>query len=270
VVRRAVFAEQFAKPRGRTYYQWQQIDRFNNATPANDPNINKAVSAWYTKAVRNDDQLRQRMAWALSQIFVSSSNAQIEMRPIQYLPTHMDLLADNAFGRFRSALENVTLNPLMGIMLSYTENSKSATVTADQNFAREIMQLYSIGLYGLNQDGSLRLDLQGRPIETYGLADIAGLARVFTGWSTATGVAGEHDLAPFACGNASNDAAEWLQCPMAMHNYHSMAEIELDLTRSKYPANAFALPCDPLAQQLTKDLQSFQVGLLAAGLAPAN
>jgi uncharacterized protein (DUF1800 family) len=97
-----------------------------------------------------------------------------------------DTLGEHAFGNYRSLLEAVTLHPMMGIYLSMMRNQKEDAARGrvpDENFAREVMQLCSIGLYELNADGSLRKDANGNPIETYTSDDIPGMAKVFTGWS---------------------------------------------------------------------------------------
>jgi uncharacterized protein (DUF1800 family) len=94
------------------------------------------------------------------------------------------LLGADAFGNFRTLLQDVTLNPMMGQMLAMQGNDKgNANTDPDENYAREIMQLFTIGLYQLNDDGSLQLSGSGQPIPTYSNTDVMGLAAVFTGWS---------------------------------------------------------------------------------------
>lgn len=132
-----------------------------------------------------DDQLRQRVSYALSQIFVVSlHHTDIGGRPI-FATSFYDMLGANAFGNFRTLLEGVTLHPAMGTYLNMLHSSKEWGEQApDENFAREIMQLMSIGLFELNADGTRKL-VNGQPVETYSGADIRGLAKVFTGWSYA-------------------------------------------------------------------------------------
>ncbi|WP_217900194.1 DUF1800 domain-containing protein [Noviherbaspirillum humi] len=146
---------------------------------------NQFFEAFWQKAVTADDQLRQRVAYALSQIFVVSMvDVQAGGMPRGMAGYH-DMLANNAFGNFRALLQNVALHPVMGVYLNALHNEKeSGQRVPDQNFAREIMQLFSIGLVQLNQDGTPKL-VNGAPVETYGDADIVGLSRVFTGWSWA-------------------------------------------------------------------------------------
>ncbi len=102
------------------------------------------------------------------------------------MPAYLDMLGRNAFGNYRDLLEAVTLHPMMGLYLSHLRNQKeSGNRVPDQNYAREVMQLLSIGLYELNPDGTPILDANNKPVETYGPEDIAGMSRVFTGFSWA-------------------------------------------------------------------------------------
>jgi uncharacterized protein (DUF1800 family) len=147
-------------------------------------------SAWmqysfWRNALSGEDVLRQRVAYALSQVFVVSQvNPDINLR---MSANHLDILARNAFGNFRTLLEQVSLSPAMGVYLSHLGNRKTDLATGrlpDENYAREVMQLFTIGLFELNPDGTVKLDpADGRPMETYGVADIQGLAKVFTGFS---------------------------------------------------------------------------------------
>ncbi|OGB00482.1 MAG: hypothetical protein A3E25_14795 [Burkholderiales bacterium RIFCSPHIGHO2_12_FULL_69_20] len=142
---------------------------------------------WAT-AAQAPDQLRKRVAFALHQIFmVSQADSSLWGQARAYAAYH-DLLNQHAFGNYRALLQDMALSPAMGIYLSHLRNRKEDTATGrmpDENFAREIMQLFSIGLHELNTDGSPRLDANGNPIETYTNADVMALAKVFTGWSWA-------------------------------------------------------------------------------------
>jgi uncharacterized protein (DUF1800 family) len=140
---------------------------------------------FWQQAISGNDQLRQRVEYALTEQFVISSEANFN---IQSMPrgeaNFYDVLGRDAFGNFRTLLQDVTLNPMMGQMLSMLGNDKgNATTDPDENYAREIMQLFTIGLYQLNDDGSQKLDSNGQPIPTYSNNDVMGLAAVFTGWS---------------------------------------------------------------------------------------
>ena len=146
--------------------------------------------SWWTMAMKGSDQLRQRVAFALSQIFViSTKDSLINNR--HYGAAHFyDTLSRGAFGSYRDLLENVTKHPIMGHYLSHLRNQKdildadgNTLVSPDENFAREIMQLFSIGLVERHPDGTIVLDSQGLPIPTYGQTQITELARVMTGLS---------------------------------------------------------------------------------------
>ena len=101
------------------------------------------------------------------------------------LDTYMDVLVKDAFGNYRQLLQDVTLNPAMGRYLDMLSNDGATGSQPNENYAREIMQLFSVGLYQLNLDGSLRFDSNGLPIATYSQDDVMGLAAVFTGWTYA-------------------------------------------------------------------------------------
>ena len=152
------------------------------------------IEAWWEHAVRGPDQLRQRAAFALSQILVVSDNSPLEGQE-RMLAAYYDILSANALGNYRELLEQVTLSHAMGMYLSMFQNQKpsnAAGVRADENYAREIMQLFTVGLEELNPDGTPRLDGDGQTIPTYTQADIENLARVFTGWSWGGGTQSEH------------------------------------------------------------------------------
>ncbi|MDY7538370.1 DUF1800 domain-containing protein [Undibacterium sp. RTI2.1] len=146
---------------------------------------NQFFESFWQQAITGKDQLRQRVTFALSQIFVVSFQDSTVANFPRGVASYYDTLGTNAFGNFRSLLENVSLHPMMGIYLTSLRNQKeSGTQTPDENYAREVMQLLTIGLYELNPDGSLKLN-NGKPIETYTNTDITGMAKVFTGWSWA-------------------------------------------------------------------------------------
>ena len=175
---------QFSRPATsllNTMRYWQQ--RSGRAISLTD-----AHNAWWYSTVQQD-QLRQRVAFALSQIFVVSTNGDVSHFP-KGIASYYDMLARNAFGNFRQLLEDVTLHPMMGVYLTHIGNHKERfdstgklTQAPDENYAREVMQLFTIGLEQLNLDGTPKKDAQGRPIPTYSNNDVIGLARVFTGWS---------------------------------------------------------------------------------------
>ena len=145
------------------------------------------VDNWFEVALLGEDQLRQRVAFALSQIMVVSGASPVFQFQFA-LADYQDLLARHAFGNYRELLEAVTLHPAMGLYLSMLGNRRALPGTnlrPDENYAREAMQLFSVGLVHLNLDGSVRTDANGEPMPTYNQDTIAGFARVFTGWSWA-------------------------------------------------------------------------------------
>ena len=146
------------------------------------------VDIWFRNALHEEDQLRQRVAFALSEIFVVSHiGSSLNNQPWS-LGSYYDVLAQNAFGNFRELMEAVTLHPAMGVYLSMLGNEKpdpAANIRPDENYARELMQLFSIGLVELNIDGTVRTDGLGQPIPTYDQSIIEGFAHVFTGWNYA-------------------------------------------------------------------------------------
>jgi uncharacterized protein (DUF1800 family) len=171
---------QFAKPRSSHLANMNSLAGVvggeANLTP------NNFLESFWKQAVSGDDQLRQRVTFALSQILVVSTQHDSIWKYPRGVANYYDLLSKNAFGNFRDLLQDVATSPMMGIYLSHLGSRKeSATRMPDENFAREIMQLMSIGLYEQNQDGTLKM-ANGKPIETYTGDDVKGLAKVFTGW----------------------------------------------------------------------------------------
>jgi uncharacterized protein (DUF1800 family) len=145
------------------------------------------VDIWFRHALGATDQLRQRVAFALSEIMVVSQLSALQQAPYS-LADYYDVLAVNAFGNFRDLMEEVTLHPAMGVYLSMLGNQKpdpTLNIRPDENYARELMQLFTIGLVELNMNGSVKTDAQGNPIPTYDQAVIEGFAHVFTGWNYA-------------------------------------------------------------------------------------
>ena len=145
------------------------------------------VDIWFRNSLSGNDQLRQRVAFALSEIMVVSQLGALQQAPYS-LASYYDMLAENAFGNFRDLLEDVTLHPAMGVYLSMLGNEKpnaALNIRPDENYARELMQLFTIGLVELNIDGSVKLDNQGMAIPTYNQQIIEGFAHVYTGWNYA-------------------------------------------------------------------------------------
>lgn len=183
-----------------------------------DLSQNNFFESFWQQAITGDDQLRQRVTFALSQILVISFQDSNVANYPRGVASYYDTLAANAFGNYRNLLESVSLHPMMGTYLTSLRNQKeSGTQVPDENYAREVMQLFTIGLYQLNQDGTYLLS-NGKPVETYSSTDIAGLAKVFTGWSWA---GPDKSDTRFFGGNADANR-DWL--PMQSYpKYHSIS-----------------------------------------------
>jgi hypothetical protein len=157
--------------------------------------------AFFLNALYGQDQLRQRVAWALHKFVVVGGNEIVQpSRMVWYL----NILVNNAFGNYRDILGQITLNPAMGEYL----NMRTSTLTLpNENYAREILQLFSMGLFMMNTNGTLQLDIGGNPIPTYDQNDVVQLSRAFTGWQLATQVApGTDNYAnPMAVNEANHD-----------------------------------------------------------------
>lgn len=164
----AWLGEQFVLPRQGSVHE--RVERTNRLAPA----------IWHQVLV-GDARLRPRVADALSQIFVVST---LGVAP-EAVAWYADRLEDGAFGTYRRLIETITRSFAMGEFLTYLWNAKANPATGsmpDENYAREILQLFSIGLVELNDDGSPRLDVDGETVPTYDQDDVINLARVFTGW----------------------------------------------------------------------------------------
>lgn len=183
--------------------------------------------AWWQTNMNNEDLLRQRIALALSEIFVISWNSGLN----DYgdgLGYYYDMLSRNAFGNFKTLLLDVSRHPMMGSYLSHYNNPKGDSITnvhPDENFAREIMQLFSIGLYELNQDGSYKLNDVGEQIPTYTNNDIKELAKVFTGLGPGAVIENPYGVVP------DFGVSFWFadkKTPMAMYDdWHEKGEKHL-------------------------------------------
>lgn len=181
---------QLQAPRSQSHYDWMVAkgyadETYRNSSQGLDPSM-------WRKFISSTDPLRQRMTLALSEILVMSITG-ISPSWRQFCAGHyLDILEENAFGNYRTLLEQVSLSTAMGNYLTYRGNVKANATTGsqpDENYARELMQLFTIGLVELNMDGTVKL-VNGAPVETYQQDDVSGLARVFTGW--------EHDTTGFA------------------------------------------------------------------------
>ena len=215
--------EQFATAPMDSHWAYVRRGGPLGCTTCDSHNINTAMETFWMQAVRGPDQLRQRLVFALSELFVISAvNSGLEVDPTAHVG-YLDLLSRDAFGNFRTLLEDVAKSPAMGVYLSHMGNVKEDPATGrlpDENFARELMQLFSVGLWELNEDGSRRKGADGNDIATYTQADVMGMAKVMTGWSWSTswnsGLTGANPSQPYELAFNS---------PMANYAaYHSTAE----------------------------------------------
>ena len=189
-------------PLSQSMTSWLIEKGYNDATVSGNVNGDGGwTGAIWNKLFSAPDAFRQRAVLALSELFVVSTLGL----PISWknfaIANYWEILEKNAFGNFRSLIESVTLSSAMGSYLNMKGNQKANTATGrapDENYAREVQQLFTIGLYKLNTDGSLQLNAQGQAMETYDNNDIQGLAKVFTGWDLAAGTDPSGTLASLA------------------------------------------------------------------------
>jgi uncharacterized protein (DUF1800 family) len=213
--------QQFAKPQSR---HLPSVRDYLLSLPLEQRRGKNPAFSWsmWKNFASADDQLRQRVAFALSEIMVISLDGQLKNYPLG--PAHyLDTLGEQAFGNYRDLLNAVTYSPMMGLYLNALHNQKEDTKTGrvpDENYAREVMQLFTIGLYKLNLDGSPLLDATSKPIETYSNADITGLARVFTGLSWA----GPDTSSQRFFSARRQDYESQIQPMQAYNQFHSVAE----------------------------------------------
>jgi uncharacterized protein (DUF1800 family) len=155
-------------------------------TPPANSDISVVKQRFFTNALTGQDQLRQRVTWALAQIFVVSNQ---KIGDPSAFTLWMNMLQKDAFGNFSTLLNDVTLSPTMGHYLDMVRNDKpdpNSGTQPNENYAREILQLFSIGLAQLNPDGTPQVDSNGVPVPTYTQDTIIGFAHVFTGWTYPT------------------------------------------------------------------------------------
>ena len=160
---------QFAMPQSSTY---TTVTTAYNGMPEH----------FMTDAVTKPDQLRQRVAFALSEIFVTSLVQLVNLNMVPY----QDVLLADSFTNYKTIMNDVTLSPAMGQYLNMANNAKADPTVgslANENYARELMQLFTIGVSQLNSDGSVKLGSNGLPIPTYSQFTVTEFARVFTGWT---------------------------------------------------------------------------------------
>jgi uncharacterized protein (DUF1800 family) len=185
----AWLAEQFAAPKSTypnlPYVEFNRPETCTGTCPRDNYSLFPVQVRFLQNAYAGPDQLRQRVAFALSQIIVTSG---IEVNHPYGMARYQQILLDHAFGNYRDVLYHTTLSPVMGRFLDMANNNKpdaARGLSANENFARELLQLFSTGLYELNQDGTQKADASGNPIPTYTQTTVENFARVFTGWTYA-------------------------------------------------------------------------------------
>ncbi|HEY1329644.1 MAG TPA: DUF1800 family protein [Casimicrobiaceae bacterium] len=198
---------------------------------------------FFVNAVTAPDQLRQRVAWALSQIIVTSGN-EPDLSYAHVMSRYQNLMFKNAFGNYQQLLMDVTLSPAMGNYLDMVNNDRaSGTRVPNENYAREIMQLFSIGLNELNPNGTEILDANGMPVPTYDQTTIKEMAKTDTGWTYA-------DPANLAAATASKKNPVYYAAPLIPYPSTATAGHE---TSAKTLLNGSVVPAN---QTPLQDLQS--------------
>jgi uncharacterized protein (DUF1800 family) len=179
---------------------------------ASTSDLSPDQKAFFVNALTRQDQLRQRVAFALSEILVTSGNT---IAP-QGMATYGSMLSRDAFTNYRTIMQDVTLSPAMGTYLNMVNNDKpdpTANTHANENYARELMQLFTLGLYQLNPDGTLQLDSSNNPIPSYDQNAVQGMARALTGWT----------YAPFpGHGVQTHDPVFWVAAMVAVDSNHDV------------------------------------------------
>ena len=208
-------------------------------------NLAPVQAAFFQNAVTGQDQLRQRVAFALSEMWVVSA---VSTKYAYAFPPYWRLFRDNAFGNYRDIMKALTLSPAMGNYLNMANNNKGNTAkgtAANENYARECMQLFTIGLTELNPDGSAVLDSNNNPVPTYNQSVVTNTARALTGWTypTAPGVTAK-----------GNNPAYYIGQMFAVETNHD--------TTSKSIIGGVTVPAGQTAEQ---DLESVLDALMAQG-----
>ena len=219
--------EQFALPAlsHRTHLEVRDAE-IRAANANNSAGQDQVFETFWKQALTGADQLRQRSVYALSQIFVISMvDSGVADNP-RAVAAWLDMLGDKGLGNYRDLLENVSRHPMMGTYLSHLRNQKADSRSGrvpDENYSREVMQLFSIGLIELNDDGSARTT-GGSPVDTYTPADISGLAKVFTGWSWACPDWPDNNCFSSGSNNGNSDPDRSFKPMLGYAQYHSTEE----------------------------------------------
>ena len=219
--------EQLAKPAASHRAYWDAANAaIKAANPSSSAGQDQVLESFWKQALSGEDQLRQRWVYALSQIFViSMQDGAVGDNP-RAVAAWLDMLGNQGLGKYRDLLETVSRHPLMGQYLSHLRNQKADPKSGrvpDENYAREVMQLFSIGLVALNSDGTVRSD-GSQAIETYGPADVAGLAKVFTGWSWACPEWPDNSCFLYGSANGNSDPDRSFNAMLGYPQYHATEE----------------------------------------------
>jgi uncharacterized protein (DUF1800 family) len=216
-----------------------------------EPDDDWAYQSVWQNWISSDAQLRGRVAFALSQIVVVSNIAP-NIHPWA-LGSYMDLLYENAFGNYRDILDKVTLHPAMGYFLDMNGNKKddpAANRIPNENYARELMQLFTLGLYELNPDGSRKTTADGRPIEAYDEEMVRGFSKAFTGWAWAGNRANDIQDFPWPFPRNEKSFEAWTKPMDPYWQWHS--------TSSKKLTRGVTIPASDPADRdaITRDMKA--------------
>ncbi|MEO5741087.1 MAG: DUF1800 family protein, partial [Vicinamibacterales bacterium] len=258
--------DQFAKPSSKLYPHVFANRSQNDGGGGPTYPGSLLFNSWWRRAVTGPDALRQRLAFALSEIVVTSEDGPLDDRA-DTLSSYYDLLLDYSFDNFSNLLEAVTLHPAMGRYLDMLNNRKPNLATGripNENYAREIKQLFSIGLNRMHPDGSLILNSKGEIVPTYDQDVIGGFAQVFTGWTYHyTDVLNGVNPATYRTSNTGT--ANWLQPmqPVPLEHFTGQKRLLNNVTLpglavvggqplDPYAAHSAAQYNDPAYQQLVR------------------
>lgn len=214
-----------------------------DSTGKTNTDLRPVQTAFFQNAVTGDDQLRQRIAFALSQIWVVSA---LEVPNAYAFPPYWRIFRDHAFGNYREIIRAVTLSPAMGRYLNMANNNKgnpAKGTAANENYGRELMQLFTLGLTQMNPDGSAISDSKGNPVPTYTQAEVTNISRALTGWTYPT--------TPGASAKANNPAY-YIGEMFAVEQNHDTTQKDI-----------FGNISIPAGQTAEKDLESVLDALMA-------
>jgi uncharacterized protein (DUF1800 family) len=239
--------EQFTRPAMSHRANWEAADAAAKViNPAGGVFQDGVINSFWKGAITGEDQLRQRVAYALSQILVISMQDGTVGENPRAVAAYLDMLGDKGLGNYRELLESVSLHPMMGVYLTSLRNQKADPARGrvpDENYAREVMQLFSIGLAQLDAQGRV-ISTGGVPNENYGPADISGMAKVFTGFSWACPDAPDNACFSSGSANGNTDPDRSFKSMLGYPQYHSKEEKRF--LGTTIPAKTAGETADPL------------------------